>query len=70
MGSKLSKPDQEQAIIGMTVEDAAVFLHQQGTILRVTKLDGESLVVTLLLVVNRLNAESRDGKIVCTLNWG
>jgi len=70
MGTKLSRLEQERSIIGMTVKDAAAFLHQHGTSLRVTKEDGESLVVTMDLIVNRLNVESREGKIVRTLHWG
>jgi hypothetical protein len=70
MGSKLSRLEQERSIIGMTVNDATVFLKRHGSSLRVTKEDGESLVVTMDLIVNRLNVESREGKIVRTLHWG
>ncbi len=60
----------KNTLVGMTIPAARELLDEQGLRLRVSKLDGESQIVTCDLRSDRINVEVESNEIISVIDVG
>lgn len=60
----------EQQVIGKTVEEAKQLGDQHGFLVRTSKKDGESLMLTMDYRPTRLNVETINNRVTAVHKWG